>query len=140
MLFSLICFRFCYVSVLVFGGWSNTYVAVTCNSHDQSNVGIWDSRGHFKPGINATESREFHISFANNILEISPQGEAPILTYPINCPLEVKYIGIASGFGSAGDWIYCGRGKCICYCKFAQLRMKSFFLNLLTFVRDIVHF
>ena len=102
-----------YAFVIVFGGWGNTHTSVTCNSRDQSNYAIWDEKSYSPNVLSRKEFREFHISFANNLLEISPKGGTPILTYPINCPLEVKYIGVASGYGNAGEWIYCGHGKWI---------------------------
>ena len=86
---------------ILLGGWQNTDSGVLCNSN--ANWALYPS-----PGIlNPNEFREFHVSFAGEVLEVSRAGEEPFIRHNIGCSHEINYIGLASGWGSDGDWKYC---------------------------------
>ena len=67
--------------------------------------------------LSDAEMRDFYVSFENNLLEVGRVGEAePFISHPMTCPvmpIDYKYIGITSGYGSNADWIFCGFGN---YC------------------------
>ena len=79
---------------------------MSCNAATQDRV-KFDS-----PNIlSAVEMREFYISFADSLLEVGRVGEPPFIKLLLTCPVDVKYIGIASGYGTTAAWTFCGFGK-----------------------------
>ena len=90
----------------VLGGWGNQTSAVLCNAATHDWV-KFDS-----PNIlSEDEMREFYVSFADSMLEVGRVGELPFIKHLLTCPVEVKYIGIASGFGTTATWTFCGFGE-----------------------------
>ncbi len=61
--------------------------------------------------LSSSEFREFHVSFANDLIEVSEVGGPPFLRYQNPTHFDVFYAGIATGWGSDGDWEFCGFGK-----------------------------
>ena len=58
------------------------------------------------------ESREFYVSFpGGNRLEVGRVGEPPFISHQMDCPVDVKHIGITSGLNSELKWTFCGYGK-----------------------------
>ena len=89
------------ITKIVLGGWVNTKSGVLCNSNSE-----WAE--YPSPGIlNPNEFREFHVSFADEVLKVSRAGEEPFIRHNMGCSHDINYIGVASGYGSNADWKYC---------------------------------
>ena len=89
------------ITKIVIGGWLNTMSGVVCNSHA-------DWARYPSPGIlDPNELREFHVSFAGGVIEISLAGEEPFMRHTMGCSHDINYIGITSGYGADADWKYC---------------------------------
>ena len=86
------------------GGWYNKKSAVFC-SDDQTVVSTPDL-------IRADESREFYVSFpGGNVLEVGLVGEPPFISHQMDCTVDVRHIGITSGWSAQLKWTFCGYGK-----------------------------
>ena len=89
------------ITKVLLGGWANTVAAVLCNSN--SNWVKYPS----SQILNPNEFTEFHVSFADEVLEVSRAGEEPFIRHNMGCSHDINYIGVASGYGSNADWKYC---------------------------------
>jgi hypothetical protein len=90
---------------IVLGGWKNTASGVICNSKNE-----WERYPSPKV-LSTSEEREFYVSFANDLVEVGLVGEDPFISHKLECHVDVKYIGIATGWGGKADWTFCGYGK-----------------------------
>ncbi|XP_072017122.1 uncharacterized protein [Amphiura filiformis] len=87
---------------IVIGGSGNQISGFLCNSHDN-----WE-RFDTPDILSPTEEREFFIQFVDSNLEIGIAGEAPFMSVSYsNCDVDVKYVGIATGYGGEAEWRYC---------------------------------
>ena len=94
------------MSVLVIGEKNNLYTKFTCNKVDTSWTYVET------PNIlSAEESRTFFLSFANNLLKLGRVGGEALFTHQIECPVDVGFIGIGSGWNRVIDWTFCGYGE-----------------------------
>ena len=92
-----------FVSFEVFGGWSNTRSCFGCVVTSNSEWIIVDT-----PNIlNSTEAKEFYIGFNNNTIEAGAEGEPAFFDVNCTCPIDWKYIGVATGYGGNAEWTYC---------------------------------
>ena len=62
--------------------------------------------------LDSNEDRSFFVTFSNDTVEVGREGEEPFLIFQPSCSLDVRYFGIASGFGNSADWTFCGYGMC----------------------------
>ncbi|XP_072027799.1 uncharacterized protein [Amphiura filiformis] len=98
---------------IVIGGWNNQGSAVLCNSHQQ-----W-TRFDTPNVLSTTEARDFFVEFVpgTNLLQVGRVGQDPFISTPYCSedvkPEDVKYVGIASGWGSSNtQWEFCStQGK-----------------------------
>ncbi|XP_072044051.1 uncharacterized protein [Amphiura filiformis] len=94
------------ITKIVIGGWNNQESALLCNS----NV---DWKRFPSPNVlSAFEAREFFVQFlpGTNCLQVGRVGQPPFMTTPY-CSENVKYVGIASGWGSSNtQWEFCSQG------------------------------
>ncbi|XP_072017442.1 uncharacterized protein [Amphiura filiformis] len=88
---------------IVIGGWGKRTSAIrlckqcTVQAHAET------------PAIlNATEYREFRVSFGNDLVEVSRARDAPFMSFQNTGSINVNYVGISTGFGSDGSWKFCG--------------------------------
>ncbi|XP_072025650.1 adhesion G protein-coupled receptor L3-like [Amphiura filiformis] len=89
---------------IVIGGYHNQKSGFLCSSIDD-HAG-WEQFP--SPNIlSTTEEREFFVQFVNNSLQIGKVGEAPFMTVNYSCTVDIKYVGIASGYDGDVDWKYC---------------------------------
>ena len=61
--------------------------------------------------LNKKKLRKYVITFRKNRVTVGFPGKKPFIDTKVDCPLKVKYIGVASGYGSDADWKFCGYGK-----------------------------
>ncbi len=61
--------------------------------------------------MSTTEYREFRISFVDDFVEVSRVGSPPFMSFKNPASFSVSYAGISTGWGSEGDWEFCGFGK-----------------------------
>ena len=57
--------------------------------------------------LDSEEERSFFVTFSNDTVEVGREGEEPFLIFQPSCSLDVKFFGIASGFGNSADWTFC---------------------------------
>ena len=95
--------RFHLFILIAIGGWKNKESAYLCDSSDD-----WTHRTNTTNILDSTEDRSFFVTFSNDTIEVGRDGEEPFLIFQPSCSLDVKYLGIASGFGSSADWTFCG--------------------------------
>ena len=91
----------------VIGGWINTKSAYLCDSS-----GSWLDEVSTPGILSLYEDRTYFVSFSdNNIVEVGLVGKDPFLMFTSECAIDMKYLGIATGFGGYGDWTFCGYGR-----------------------------
>ncbi|XP_072017121.1 uncharacterized protein [Amphiura filiformis] len=92
---------------IVIGGSGNQISGFLCNSNN-------DWQRFPTPAIlSPTEEKEFFIRFVDSNLEIGVAGEAPFMSVSYsNCDVNVKYVGIATGYGGKAEWRYCEHESC----------------------------
>ena len=61
--------------------------------------------------LSQDEKRAFFIEYNTNSISVGEVGQAPFLKVNNTCPVDVKYIGIASGYGANAEWTFCQHGK-----------------------------
>ncbi|XP_072040493.1 uncharacterized protein [Amphiura filiformis] len=88
---------------IVLGGWGNQNSAIRLCKGCEVQTYI-----HTPAILSATEYREFRVSFENDLVEVSRFGEAPFLRFQNTDSIDIKYVGISTGFGSEGSWKFCG--------------------------------
>ncbi|XP_072042584.1 C-type mannose receptor 2-like [Amphiura filiformis] len=88
---------------IVIGGWANQNSAIRLCKQCTAQTYI------STPGfLTATEYREFRVSFENDLVEVSRIGDAPFMSFQNTDSIDVKYVGISTGWGSEGSWKFCG--------------------------------
>ena len=98
-----------HLSFIVIGGWSNTHSSIRQGKGK-------NFPDFFEPRttniLNSGEFREFRISWAGGKISVFKAGEkTPFMTYTHSTPFPVKYVGYTTGWGSSGQFVFCGVGK-----------------------------
>ena len=58
--------------------------------------------------LSTTEFRIFYISIVNDLVQVGLAGEEPFMSQQNPKSFgTVSYIGVASGWGSDADWVFC---------------------------------
>ena len=89
------------------GGWHNSISVI--RTELENNANIVDS--HYEPNIvSCTEFRDFWVSWTDNNIKCGKGrvvGEELLVDYyDLSQAYEVKFIGISTGWGSSGTWIF----------------------------------
>ena len=104
----LICNMFSFFSLFlhtsVLGGWSNAKSIIRFCKECGGKADATPS-----PSIvSATEFRTFYISIVNDFVQVGLVGEEPFMSRQNpNSFGTVSYVGVASGWGSDADWVFC---------------------------------
>ena len=86
----------------VIGGWANSKSVIRCSRQGKSEVEHKE-----KNVLHPKEYRLFVLEFDGSVIRVFKGGEVtPFMEFSDDVPFKVNYIGISTGWGSAGDWIF----------------------------------
>ncbi|XP_072018636.1 uncharacterized protein [Amphiura filiformis] len=92
---------------VVLGGWKNTKSVIRsckqCSPLAEAST----------PDLlmSPTEDKHFYITFEGSVINVGIVGMAPILSHQFDEEPIINFIGISTGWGSTGQWTFCGYGK-----------------------------
>ena len=91
-----------YFNISVIGGWSNTKSAIRRVKQGDNLVEVSTPK-LLKKGAD----RSFIIKWDEETLSVTQAGEdTPFMTYTDKDPLNVRYVGFTTGWGSGGKWTF----------------------------------
>ena len=95
--------HFVFITIFsVIGGWRNSKSVIRCSRQGKSEVEHKESKI-----LHQKEYRDFELHYDGSVIRLFKGGEdEPFMKFNDNKPFKVNYIGISTGWGSKGDWIF----------------------------------
>ncbi|XP_077993987.1 macrophage mannose receptor 1-like [Glandiceps talaboti] len=87
---------------IVIGGWGNTQSVIRQCTPCDHEVEVETNQI-----LSATEFRGFWINFANGLIQVGKDGEAPFMEWMDPEPMPINYVGYSTGYGHAGEFRFC---------------------------------
>ncbi|XP_071941074.1 uncharacterized protein [Antedon mediterranea] len=91
---------------IVIGGWGNTRSVIRRCKQCTNLVSERRPNGF----LNSESFRKFWIDFADSTISVGAENEPAFMVYTDDNPLQVLYVGFTTGWGSNGNFQFCGFG------------------------------